>query len=301
MSASASRGAPQQSVAPIAPPPSPFERLELDLSSGYVRGHRYGEGRGEGKRRLVLCVHGLSANSCSYDFLGAELAKDGREVVAIDLRGRGWSEISRPGKYGWQAHARDLLEVATKLGHDHFDLVGHSMGAFIGMELARQAGQRLGKLVLVDAVGIPEPASLVPIVAAVQRLQTHHESADTYVAAVRRLGIITPWSDVWERHYRYDLVPAGAFVRPRTNHAAVVEDATYGASQNPRHLWTFVRSPSLLVRASRPLGFGHVVSHVDQLDYVRQVIGAETLDVDANHYGVLTHADTARAVRRFLA
>jgi pimeloyl-ACP methyl ester carboxylesterase len=270
--------------------------IELDLSSGRLRAHRFGPDDG----KLTLCVHGLSANSRSYDFLGPELAAHGRSVVAVDLRGRGWSAITGLGTYGWRNHARDLLEVATALGAERFDYVGHSMGAFIGLELARQAPSRVERSVLIDAVGIPEPASLIPILAAVQRLGSVHADADAYVRAVRSLGIITPWGPVWESHYRYDLVPATGGVRPRTDRGAVFEDMTYGATQVPRAFWPDLTMPTLLVRAGIPLGAGFIVSAGDREDFLRRVPQSRAVDIDANHYGVMTHPATAAAIRSFL-
>ena len=270
--------------------------IELALTSGRLRAHRFGPAGGP----LTLCVHGLSANSRSFDFLGPALAADGRSVVALDLRGRGWSDVTGLGTYGWRNHARDVLEAATALGAERFAYVGHSMGAFIGLEVARQAPARVERVALVDAIGLPEPASLLPILAAVQRLGSVHADADAYVAAVQRLGIITPWGPVWEAHYRYDLVPAPGGVRPRTDRAAVLEDMTYGATQVPRAFWPDLTMPSLLVRAGVPLGAGFIVSAGDRDDYLRRVPRAQALDVDANHYAVMTHPATAAALRSFL-
>lgn len=270
--------------------------IELDLPSGRVRAHRFGPDGG----KLTLCVHGLSANSRSYDFLGPELAAQGRSVVAIDLRGRGWSAITGLGTYGWRHHARDVLDAATALGAERFDYVGHSMGAFIGLELARQAAGRVERTVLIDALGLPEPASLIPILAAVQRLGSLHPDADAYVRAVRGLGTVAPWGPVWEAHYRYDLIPVEGGVRPRTDRAAVFEDMTYGATQVPRALWPALTMPTLLVRAGIPLGAGFIVSAGDRDDFLRRVPDSQAVDVDANHYGIMTHPATAAAIRSFL-
>lgn len=276
---------------------SPPVELTLKLSSGRLRAHSFGPETG----RLTLCVHGLSANSRSYDVLGGELAGPGRRLVAIDLRGRGFSEITGPGTHGWSNHARDVLEAATRLGAERFDYIGHSMGAFIGMETAVQAPARVENLVLIDAVGVPEPASLVPIVAAVQRLGSIHADADAYVAKVRSLGTITPWSPAWETHYRYDLIAADGGVRPRTDHAAVLEDLAHGALQHPRSFWPKLTMRTLLVRAGLPLGEGFIVSAADRDAFVREAPRAEAVDVEANHYGVITHPRTADAIRSFLS
>ena len=277
-------------------PTTPVE-FTLDLTSGRFRAHRFGPASG----RLTLAVHGLSANSRSFDFLGEELAGDDRRVVAIDLRGRGFSEITDPGTYGWRNHARDILEAAALLGAARFDYIGHSMGAFIGMEVASTAPERVESLVLVDAVGVPEAASLPPILAAVQRLGNIDADADAYVAKVKSLGTIVPWSPVWETHYRYDLIAASGGVRPRTDHAAVLEDITYGAMQQPRDFWPRLTMRTLLVRSGLPLGTGFIVSAADRAGFLRTAPRGEAVDVEANHYGVITHPRTAEAIRSFLS
>jgi pimeloyl-ACP methyl ester carboxylesterase len=272
------------------------EPLTLHLPSGKFRAHRFGP---EGAP-LVLCVHGLSANSRSFDFLGESLASKGRRVVALDLRGRGFSDVTRLGTYGWSNHAKDILAAADALGAQRFDLVGHSMGAYIGMELARQAGHRLGRLVLIDAVGLPEVSALLPILGAMRRLGAVHADADAYVTAVQRLGSVQPWSRYWDAHYRYDLGPARGGVSPRTHPAAVLEDMAYGSAQRPHRLWKHLVMPSLLVRAARPLGRGFIVTAADRDRFVRRVRDARAVDIDANHYGVIMHPDTAAHVLQFL-
>jgi pimeloyl-ACP methyl ester carboxylesterase len=185
--------------------------LSFALPSGTLRAQRFGDGSA-----ITLCVHGLSANSCSFGWLGETLGSRERTVIAVDLRGRGLSDVTPTGTYGWSNHARDVLAVADALGVERFDYVGHSMGAYIGMALAKQAARRVRRMVLIDAVGLPEPLSLVPIAAAVRRLGTVHAGADEYVDAVRQLGTIEPWSGYWERHYRYEIVTTLGGVHART-------------------------------------------------------------------------------------
>lgn len=51
---------------------------------------------------------GLSANLCGFDRLAERLAGDTLHLVAIDLRGRGRSEVTGAGTYGWCNQARDV-------------------------------------------------------------------------------------------------------------------------------------------------------------------------------------------------
>jgi hypothetical protein len=106
---------------------------------------------------------------------------------------------------------------------------------------------------------------------------------------------------MWETHYRYDLVETDRGVRPRTDHAAVLEDMAYGASQNPRTYWSDVKMPSLLVRATKPLGGGFIVSREDGEGFVEKAPRAKRFDADANHYGVMTDPAAAASIRSFLS
>ena len=45
-------------------------------------------------------ARGLSANLCGFDCLAERLAGDTLQLVVVDLRGRGRSEVTGPGTYG---------------------------------------------------------------------------------------------------------------------------------------------------------------------------------------------------------
>jgi pimeloyl-ACP methyl ester carboxylesterase len=158
------------------------------------------------------------------------------------------------------------------------------------------------RLVLVDAVGPPEPQTLAAIRAAVERLGALHASADEYVARIRQIGSVVPWSERWERAFRYELADAEGGVRARTDRQAVLEDLAYGEAHDPRELWAQLRSPVLLVRSALPIlpGQGFVVRAADRDAFLARVPGAEVVEIAANHYGVMTHEASASAIARFL-
>jgi len=135
---------------------APTKRIQLTSGALHV------ESNGDPLARLILCVHGLSANCRSFDRFVPVLAEAGHHVVTMDLRGRGRSEITLRGSYGWDSHVRDLLEIAQLYGADSFVVIGHSMGGFIGLSLAAQYPRRCSRLVLVDAVVSPSPALCRP-------------------------------------------------------------------------------------------------------------------------------------------
>jgi pimeloyl-ACP methyl ester carboxylesterase len=279
----------------IAPPAA----IDLDLPAGRLHGELSGPPAGP----LVLCLPGLTANLRGFDMVGARLAAAGIRVAALDLRGRGRSDLSPPGTYGWPAHARDVLAAAAALGRDRFSVVGWSMGAFVAMQLAALAPERLERLVLIDACGPPAPGVLTLIRLAVERLGSAYPSADEYVARMRALPTIERWSDFWERYFRYELVAAEDGVRARTSREAVLEDLAYGDAHDPRNLWPALTMPVLLLRAGRPLvpGGPFLVSPADVVELTRRVPDVTVVEIGANHYGIAAAPEAAAAAARFLA
>ena len=267
---------------------------DLAVDGGHLRLRDHG-----GSGRVVLCVPGLSANATSFDHIAEHLAGPAFHVVSVDLRGRGFSETTPPGSYGWPAHARDVLGVARVLG-EPVDLVGHSMGTYVAMAAAAIDGNALRSLVLIDGLGAPDAGAIPPILAALERLGTTWPSADAYVEMVRSIGTLTPWSEYWERYLRYDLEDVDGGVRSRTDREAVLEDARWGGEHDQRELWPAVTQPTLLVRAQRPLGEGFIMSAADRDDFLRTHPNARGVEVDANHYAVANHPGTAAHIRAFL-
>lgn len=274
---------------------APEDRL-LNLPRGALRVRLHGE-KG---RPLAIGVPGLSANAYSFEAIGAGLSRGGRAMAALDLRGRGRSPAGSPGSHGWENHARDVLAVADHFGAQRFDFVGHSMGAFVGLVLANLAPGRVRRLVLIDAVGVPDPRAMPPIMAAAQRLETVHPSVEAFLDKVKAVGVV-PWGPFWEAHYREDLVPVAGGVRQRASRAAVMEDLGYAATAHVRELWPGIGAQSLLLRAGIPLSpGGDVITLADRDDFLATTRRSRFIEINANHYGVMNHPETARAVEEFL-
>jgi pimeloyl-ACP methyl ester carboxylesterase len=274
----------------------------IRLASGVV----HVESSGDPLGHLVLCVHGLSANCRSFDRLMPVLVAAGHHVVTMDLRGRGRSEITPPGTYGWDSHARDLVEIADFYGVDSFDVVGHSMGGFVGMALAAQYRRRCRRLVLIDAAGVPEPSALVPIGRSVSRLGRTYPSAADAVSYVRESGTIAGWNEFWDNYIQWDIEPADesgdSAVRLRTDLTAVTEDSADAARHDVYGLWRRIRCPVLLVRANTPLerGGGLVVSASDSARFAAEMPNATVVELDSDHYNVLLDPAAIDAIDGFL-
>jgi pimeloyl-ACP methyl ester carboxylesterase len=272
--------------------------LDLALSSGTVRAYRLGTPGAP----AVLCIPGLDANARSFDLVAASLGRRHRDVIVVELRGRGASERTRVGTYGWERHAQDVLEVATQLGHDTFDLVGHSMGALVGMQAAAVAPERVRRLVAIDTAGPADLLALPTIVLAALRLAFVYPATGMYCATVRASGVVEPWEELWKRSFVDDLQGFFGWVRPRTSFRAVMEDLAYDLTHTAATLWPRLRTPVLLVRATRRLPpFGLVVGARLRDAFLRSAASAELVEVDANHYEVMAHREALRAIDAFLA
>ena len=276
----------------------------INLSSGTL----HVEASGDPLGRLVLCVHGLSANCRSFDRFVPALAAAGYHVVTMDLRGRGHSDITHAGSYGWSGHARDLLEIAEHYGADSFDVIGHSMGGFIGMSLAAEHPRRCRRLVLIDAVGVPEADALQSVAKSVSRLGQTFPSAAVALSSMQAAGTIVTWDEFWDNYFAWELEPVDDGVRIRTDLAAVGEDSQYASTQDLYGLWPRLQCPVLLLRASRPMapGGGLVVSRADADRFAAKASDAAgvpdvtVVEVDADHYSILTSPPAIRAVEQFV-
>ena len=89
---------------------------------------------------VVLCLHGWPQHWYEWRHLMPALA-DRHRVIALDLRGFGWSEAPRDG-YEKEDMATDVLAVLDELGLERVKLVGHDWGGWIGFLRCLRAPRR---------------------------------------------------------------------------------------------------------------------------------------------------------------
>jgi len=89
---------------------------------------------------VVLCLHGWPQHWYEWRHLMPALA-DRHRVLALDLRGFGWSEAPKTG-YRKEEMADDVLAVLDELGLERVKLVGHDWGGWIGFLLCLREPQR---------------------------------------------------------------------------------------------------------------------------------------------------------------
>ncbi len=122
-------------------------------------------GAGRARTPLVL-LHGVGADKGEW-ILAAPLFARTRRVVAPDLLGHGGTDTpSGPGvDYRLRLLADVVVETLERLDglEGRVDLLGHSLGGAVALDVARRFPRRLRRLVLVDAAGLPPRDALDPL------------------------------------------------------------------------------------------------------------------------------------------
>jgi carboxylesterase len=111
-----------------------------------------------GRRGGVLLVHGFTGTPQEMEPLAAPLAAAGWDVVGLRLPGHGAALPDEPNhQEAWRAAVRDgFEELARTHGDGRVAVVGLSMGALLGLDLALAEPRRLAALVtLSPAISLP--------------------------------------------------------------------------------------------------------------------------------------------------
>lgn len=112
---------------------------------------------GEGGGAPLVLLHGSGPGVSAWANwrLALPVLSRARRVLAPDLVGFGFTERPVGHRYGldtWVTHALGLLDA---LQLDRVDLVGNSFGGALALALAIRHPQRVRRLVLMGAVGVP--------------------------------------------------------------------------------------------------------------------------------------------------
>lgn len=140
---------------------------------GTVRLHYLEFDSGAGGRPMLI-LPGITSPAATWGFVARHLAKD-RRVIVADIRGRGMSD-NRPGLgYGLDDYSSDALGMMHAADIEQPILLGHSMGARIGVRLAARNPSALSSLILVDPP-LTGPGR-APYPTALQSYLSAHEAA----------------------------------------------------------------------------------------------------------------------------
>lgn len=112
--------------------------------------------KGEGEQ--VILLHGFFYDSYLWAS-NIDVLAEKFKVYALDLWGFGYS-TREPMDYGYQLYADQLLMFMDSLGIQRASLAGQSVGGGTAILFCVQHRQRVNKLLLVDAGGMPSPLPL---------------------------------------------------------------------------------------------------------------------------------------------
>lgn len=124
-------------------PGEPAEATFIEIAGARVRYVDVGSGP------AVVMLHGFGSSLENWSGLIPQLAGK-RRVIALDLKGFGWTD--RPaGDYSPAAQAELVLALLDARGVKDADVVAHSWGSSVALELALRAPERVGRIALYDA------------------------------------------------------------------------------------------------------------------------------------------------------
>ncbi|MEM6289770.1 MAG: alpha/beta hydrolase [Myxococcota bacterium] len=104
----------------------------------------------EGQGAPVVLVHGFASSLDTWTGVMEALQADGHRVVALDLKGFGWTD--RPeGDYSPAAQAELVFALMDQRGIDKAAIVGHSWGSSVVLAMALAHPERIERIALYDA------------------------------------------------------------------------------------------------------------------------------------------------------
>ena len=116
----------------------------------------------EGTGPALVLIHGFLVNHRVWQHIWKDLTPKFR-VVALDLLGHG--DSARPDvdrvKYDADGMADRAAALIRHLGLSNVGLVGHSMGGRVAMHLTLRHPGLVGRLMLMDSVGVPQSLPLL--------------------------------------------------------------------------------------------------------------------------------------------
>lgn len=114
----------------------------------------------------VIAIHGLTRNSADFDAISPLIARGGRRVLAVDVRGRGQSDrATDPMTYQPPVYAKDVLGLLEAAGIERAVFLGTSMGGLITMAITALKSRVVAAAILNDIGPQVSPEGLARIAA----------------------------------------------------------------------------------------------------------------------------------------
>jgi pimeloyl-ACP methyl ester carboxylesterase len=284
-----------------APAAEPRRRSVLCASPAGLHRIAYREWGDPRNRDVLVCVHGLTRSGRDFDELARALCAQFR-IVCPDVAGRGDSDrLADPRHYTWAQYLADMVTLIARLDVEAVNWLGTSMGGFVGMALAAQAGSPVKKLVLNDAGPVIGRASLERIAAYVGKAPSFAtlEEAEKYMRTIA--APFGPHSDAQWRFLTESWVRKNDDGSWRPHYDMRIAEA-YRATMPEKdleiwHIYDAVRCPTLLVRGEQ----SDVVSKQTAAEMARRGPKAKLAEIrGVGHAPTLLQPEQIALVRDFL-
>jgi pimeloyl-ACP methyl ester carboxylesterase len=110
--------------------------------------------RDEGKGFPIVLIHGTASSLHTWNDWTDELTKDFR-VIRMDLPAFGITGPNRDADYSIKSYTNFLHQFLNKIELDTFHIAGNSLGGNIAWNYTAEHPEKIKKLILVDASGLP--------------------------------------------------------------------------------------------------------------------------------------------------
>ncbi|MFZ6748960.1 alpha/beta fold hydrolase [Undibacterium sp. Ren11W] len=255
----------------------------------------------------VICIHGLTRNSSDFEEVAPWIASLGRRVIAVDVRGRGYSAYDTDGSHYQPAvYAADIVKLSTDLGIARAVFIGTSMGGIITMTLALRHLDLVAGAILNDVGPVLSQPGLDRIGGYAGKGQTLASWADAtdYIKSINQLAFPDNSREEWGKWARRafaENAQGKLALRYDPNIALALQNGKLKASSAVAK-FAFRRlakkRPTLLIRGA----LSDLIT-IEQSDYMRAVapamLYAEVPGV--GHAPMLTETVAMTAIRNFLA
>ena len=118
--------------------------------------------RDEGTGLPIVLIHGTGASLHTYDAWTKQLSKNYR-VIRLDLPAFGLTGPNKNAEYSIERYTQFLSQFLEKIKVDKFHLAGNSLGGNIAWNYAAEYPEKVLKLILIDASGLPTFTPQPPI------------------------------------------------------------------------------------------------------------------------------------------
>ncbi|MBU1742845.1 MAG: alpha/beta hydrolase, partial [Proteobacteria bacterium] len=116
-----------------------------------IGGVRYHYQEYPGRPPTCFLLHGFASSTYTWQKIAPRLNRAGYRVVALDMKGFGWSDKPLDAKYDPTTLAAEVAAFVRAKGFGRVVFVGNSLGGAIGLIVTLQHPALVSRLVLIDA------------------------------------------------------------------------------------------------------------------------------------------------------